>query len=403
MAASPAEATFAAAVAAFTAGRDAQRRRELVFEDVPAPRRLAPYATAIAASVQRDDNDVASGRLVLLYDPDGQQGWDGVFRLVAYVRADVEPEMAADPLLGEVGWSWLSEALDARVPGYAVPSGTVTRVITEGFGAKRDEVPLTGFELRASWSPVGPPTPGGRLPAGPAILTSSTCRRTSRRGATACPPRPGWNRRGRGPCVNQYSARRGTGERWHRAAARRPRRRARSASTERPEAGGIIPLLEPRDGLPPVVAAEAALAEVTGRLADGKGPVAVDAERASGYRYGQRAYLVQLRRAGAGTVLIDPIACPDLSGVDAVLHDAEAVLHAASQDLPCLAEVGFRPQQLFDTELAGRRSATRGWPSARWWRKYSDSTWRRATRRPTGRSARCARSCSATRPWMWKS
>src|SRR5262245_53758491 len=82
MAASPAEATFAAAVAAFTAGRDAQRRRGLIFEDVPAPRRLAPYATAIAATVQRDDNDLASGRLVLLYDPDGQQGWDGFFRLV---------------------------------------------------------------------------------------------------------------------------------------------------------------------------------------------------------------------------------------------------------------------------------------------------------------------------------
>ncbi len=138
------------------AGRDAQRRRDLVFEDVPAPKRLAPYATAIAATIQRDDTDVAWGRLVLLYDPDGHQGWDGFFRLVAYVRADVEPEMAADPLLGEVGWSWLSEALDAHVPGYAVPSGTVTRVITEGFGAKQDEVPLTGFELRASWSPVGP-------------------------------------------------------------------------------------------------------------------------------------------------------------------------------------------------------------------------------------------------------
>jgi hypothetical protein len=145
-----------AAVAAFMAGRDVQRRRDLVFEDVPAPKRLAPYAAAIAATIQRDDTDVAWGRLVLLYDPDGHQGWDGFFRLVAYVRADVEPEMAADPLLGEVGWSWLSEALDAHVPGYAVPSGTVTRVITEGFGAKQDEVPLTGFELRASWSPVGP-------------------------------------------------------------------------------------------------------------------------------------------------------------------------------------------------------------------------------------------------------
>jgi ribonuclease D len=120
------------------------------------------------------------------------------------------------------------------------------------------------------------------------------------------------------------------------------------------EAGGIVPLLEPRDGLPPVVETDAALAEVTGRLARGGGPIAVDAERASGYRYGQRAYLVQLRRAGAGTVLIDPIACPDLSGLDAAVGDAEAVLHAASQDLPCLAEVGFRPRRLFDTELAGR-------------------------------------------------
>jgi Protein of unknown function (DUF3000) len=152
----PAEATFTAAVAAFTAGREAQAEGAFVFEDVPAPRRLAPYATAMAATVQRDGADVAWGRLVLLYDPDGQDSWDGAFRLVAYVRADVEPEIAADPLLGEVGWSWLSEALDAHVPGYAVPSGTVTRVITEGFGAKRDELPLTGFELRASWSPAGP-------------------------------------------------------------------------------------------------------------------------------------------------------------------------------------------------------------------------------------------------------
>ena len=159
---SPAEATFAAAVAAFMAGREALRRRDLVFEDVPAPKRLAPYAIAVAATVRRGEADVAWGRLVLLYDPGGQQGWDGFFRLVAYVRADVEPEMAADPLLGEVGWSWLSEALDERVPGYAVPSGTVTRVITEGLGAKRDELPLTGFELRASWSPAGPEGAAGR-------------------------------------------------------------------------------------------------------------------------------------------------------------------------------------------------------------------------------------------------
>jgi hypothetical protein len=154
------EAVFAAVAAAFLAGREVQVQRDFVFEDVPAPKRLAPYATAIAAAVRRDDADVAWGRLVLLYDPDGQEGWGGAFRLVAYIRAEVDPEMAADPLLGQVGWSWLSEALDAHVPGYAVPSGTVTRVITEGFGGKQDEVPLTGFELRASWSPVGPAGPG---------------------------------------------------------------------------------------------------------------------------------------------------------------------------------------------------------------------------------------------------
>lgn len=168
---SPAEATFAAAAAAFAAGQDAQDRTGLQFEDVPAPKRLAPYAIAVAATVQRGEADVAWGRLVLLYDPDGQEGWEGFFRMVAYVRADVEPEMAADPLLGEVGWSWLAEALDAQVPGYAAPSGTVTRVITEGFGAKQDEVPLTGFELRASWSPTGPGHQRGHAATGdPAVL-----------------------------------------------------------------------------------------------------------------------------------------------------------------------------------------------------------------------------------------
>jgi len=89
-------------------------------------------------------------------------------------------------------------------------------------------------------------------------------------------------------------------------------------------------------------------------LRTGTGPVAVDAERASGFRYGHRAFLVQLRREGAGTCLIDPVACPDLSGIDAALADTEAVLHAAGQDLPCLTELGFRPRLLFDTELAGR-------------------------------------------------
>ncbi|HLZ39057.1 MAG TPA: HRDC domain-containing protein [Mycobacteriales bacterium] len=115
-----------------------------------------------------------------------------------------------------------------------------------------------------------------------------------------------------------------------------------------------VPLVEPSDGVPPVVVTPVALAAAASALAAGSGPVAVDAERASGYRYGQRAYLVQLRRAGAGTVLIDPVACPDLAIVRDALVDTEWVLHAAGQDLPCLAEVGLRPRTLFDTELAAR-------------------------------------------------
>ena len=116
----------------------------------------------------------------------------------------------------------------------------------------------------------------------------------------------------------------------------------------------IVPLLEPRDGLPPLVETADALRAAIDSLAKGTGPVAVDAERASGFRYGHRAFLVQFRRHGAGTVLIDPVACPDLSELDLALAGTEAVLHAASQDLPCLAELGYRPRQLFDTEIAGR-------------------------------------------------
>ena len=123
---------------------------------------------------------------------------------------------------------------------------------------------------------------------------------------------------------------------------------------EQPPERQVKPLLEPQDGLPPIVASQEALEAAIRSLAGGTGPVAVDAERASGFRYGHRAFLVQLRRQGAGTVLIDPVACPDLSALDSVLADTEAVLHAASQDLPCLAELGYRPRRLFDTETAGR-------------------------------------------------
>ena len=146
---------FAAAVAAIAAARDAvaEVRDDLDFEDWPAPKRLAPHAAALAVTAYRDGAEAGTGRLILLHDTAGQEGWTGTFRVVAQVHADVEEEMAADPLLGEVGWSWLTDALDLHAPGYSAPSGTVTRVITEGYGAKSDEPPSTGFELRASWCP----------------------------------------------------------------------------------------------------------------------------------------------------------------------------------------------------------------------------------------------------------
>ncbi|MFD6793853.1 MULTISPECIES: ribonuclease D [Prauserella salsuginis group] len=114
-------------------------------------------------------------------------------------------------------------------------------------------------------------------------------------------------------------------------------------------------LTEPVDGTPPVIEDAETLRLACDRLAAGSGPIAIDTERASGYRYWPKAYLVQIRRAGAGTLLIDPIPLADeLAPLAAALGDAEWVLHAASQDLPCLAELGLHPPALFDTELAGR-------------------------------------------------
>ena len=125
-----------------------------------------------------------------------------------------------------------------------------------------------------------------------------------------------------------------------------------SVGPDRPEP---VLLTEPADGVPPVVDTPDALRSAAAALSAGAGPVAIDTERASGYRYSQRAYLVQLRRQGAGTVLVDPVALNgELDPLVTALADAEWVLHAASQDLPCLAELSLSPARLFDTELAGR-------------------------------------------------
>ncbi|HEX5089228.1 MAG TPA: ribonuclease D [Nocardioides sp.] len=114
------------------------------------------------------------------------------------------------------------------------------------------------------------------------------------------------------------------------------------------------PLLILRDGLPPVTDTAPGLEAACAAIDAGTGPVAIDAERASGYRYSSRAYLIQLRREGSGTWLVDPVAFDSLAPLAEVLAGTDWILHAASQDLPCLAEVGLRPDSLFDTELAGR-------------------------------------------------
>ncbi|MET8000363.1 DUF3000 domain-containing protein [Nonomuraea glycinis] len=147
----PAPAAFRRAVESL---RIAEVRPEIEFEDLPAPQRLAPHSAAIGASVYRDDDELAVGRLILLYDPDGQRGWEGPFRLVAYVRADMEPEITSDPLLGPVAWSWLTEALETHHADYSAAGGTVTRAVSEGFGNKAEDPVTTELELRASWSPA---------------------------------------------------------------------------------------------------------------------------------------------------------------------------------------------------------------------------------------------------------
>lgn len=114
------------------------------------------------------------------------------------------------------------------------------------------------------------------------------------------------------------------------------------------------PLTAPREGVPPVLDSAADVAELARRLAGGTGPLAVDTERASGYRYSNRAYLIQLRRAGAGSALLDPTTTGTLQLLAEVINPLEWVLHSADQDLPCLAELGLRPARLYDTELAGR-------------------------------------------------
>ncbi len=143
--------SFARAVAGL---RSVVPRPEIVLEDLPAPQRLAPYSFALGGIVSREGEEVATGRLVLLHDPDGHESWGGTLRLVTYVTAEMEAELATDPLLPAVGWSWLTDALSAYEARYTAIGGTVTQTMSTRFGVLAGPPSAADLEIRASWTPL---------------------------------------------------------------------------------------------------------------------------------------------------------------------------------------------------------------------------------------------------------
>jgi hypothetical protein len=167
---------FAAAVGGISALRP---RPGMEFEPLPAPRRLAAHSHALSATVTEPgpdgDVELGSGRFVLLYEPDGHEEWQGSWRCVTLLQAEVEAEIAQDPLLPEVTWSWLCEALSEL--GYAALGGTVSRCASAGFGELAEQGVSTSVELRASWSPLPPAPDDARWAGGPgrgAVWTPAT-------------------------------------------------------------------------------------------------------------------------------------------------------------------------------------------------------------------------------------
>jgi len=141
--------------------RAARLRPEVHLTEVPAPSRIAPYAVAMSAEVISSGalgggDELASGRFVLLYDPSEPEPWNGVWRAVTFARAVFDPELANDPMLGAVGWSWLKEALENREAIHTADAGTVTRVVSESFAGLVDRGATVEMEIRASWTPGGP-------------------------------------------------------------------------------------------------------------------------------------------------------------------------------------------------------------------------------------------------------
>lgn len=126
-------------------------RVEILLEEVPAPQKLAPFSLAMTADVLED---AATGRFVLLHDPDGQEGWSGKYRCVTFVRAAIDNEMAADPMLCNIGWTWLMESLKKNGCDFIAPSGTVTKVASASFGTLENLDEDSELEVRASWTPT---------------------------------------------------------------------------------------------------------------------------------------------------------------------------------------------------------------------------------------------------------
>ena len=168
----------AGAPAAFTEAveqlRHARLRPEVRLVEVPAPQRIAPHSVALSAEVDGlegpDGPEVASGRFVLLHDPAGQEAWQGTMRVVTYVRAALEPELASDPVLSDVGWSWLTDCLEAAGADAGALGGTVTRVLSDCHGTLAERPPTVELEIRASWTADDPDG------ADPTAASRRTCR-----------------------------------------------------------------------------------------------------------------------------------------------------------------------------------------------------------------------------------
>jgi len=152
----------AAAPEAFTRAvgglRAAAPRPEILLEEIAAPQRLAPFAFALSATVLRSGDEVASGRLILLHEPAGHDAWRGDLRLVTLVTSEVEADMAGDPLLPAVAWTWLIDALDQHEAGYTAIGGTITQTASTRFGELAGPAPTADLEMRASWTPTSTDT-----------------------------------------------------------------------------------------------------------------------------------------------------------------------------------------------------------------------------------------------------